>query len=85
MQQRRCYWKRVIRKGTAVSLRSAQEALYKRTVGREPPFREDWRAEAEFSLLEAVTKEQLVKTQKAGKNLAGAVVVFQLWRLTVAL
>jgi hypothetical protein len=35
----------------------------KRTVGREPPFREDLSAEAEESpLLEAVTRERLVKT-----------------------
>jgi hypothetical protein len=43
-------------------------------------------AEAEESpLLEAVTKEQLVKTQQAGKGLANAVVICELWRLAVAL
>jgi hypothetical protein len=44
------------------------------------------RAEAEESpLLEAVAKEQLVKTQQAAKGLAGAVVICELWRLAVAL
>jgi hypothetical protein len=39
--------------------------------------REDLRREAEESpLLEAFTREGLVKTQKAGKNLACAVVIF---------
>jgi hypothetical protein len=42
--------------------------------------------EAEESpLLEAVVREQLVKTQQAGKRLAGAVVICELWRLAVAL
>jgi hypothetical protein len=36
-------------------------------------------------LLEAVTREQLVKTQQAGKGLAGAVVICELWRLAVVL
>jgi hypothetical protein len=36
-------------------------------------------------LLEAVTRERLVKTQQAGKGLAGAVVICELWRLAVAL
>jgi hypothetical protein len=35
-------------------------------------------------MLEAV-KKQLVKTQQAGKGLAGAVVICELWRLAVAL
>jgi hypothetical protein len=40
------------------------------SAGREPPFRVDVSAEAEeFPLLEAVTKERLVKTQKIGKGL----------------
>jgi hypothetical protein len=44
--------------------------------GREPPFREDLSAEAEESpLLVAVTRERLVKTEQAGKDLAGAVVI----------
>jgi hypothetical protein len=42
--------------------------------------------EAEESpLLEAVAKECLVKTQQAGKGLAGAVVICKVWRLAVAL
>jgi hypothetical protein len=42
--------------------------------GREPSFREDFSAEAEESpVLEAVTRERPVKTQHAGKSLAGAV------------
>jgi hypothetical protein len=45
-------------------------------VGKEPPFREDLSAEAEeFPLLEVVTRERPVKTQQAGKGLAGAVVI----------
>jgi hypothetical protein len=39
----------------------------------------------ESPLLEAVTRELLVKTQQAGKSLPGAVVICQLWRLVVAL
>jgi hypothetical protein len=55
-------------------------------VGREPPFREDFSAEAEESPpLEAVTREQLVKTLQAGKNLVGGVVICEVWRSTVAL
>jgi hypothetical protein len=43
-------------------------------------------AEAEeFPLLEAVTRERLVKTQQTGKSLVGAVVICELWRLAVAL
>jgi hypothetical protein len=42
--------------------------------------------EAEESpLLEAVAREWLVKTQQAGKSLAGAVVFCELWRLAVVL
>jgi hypothetical protein len=42
--------------------------------------------EAEESpLLETVTRERLVKTQKAGKGLASAVVICELWRLVVVL
>jgi hypothetical protein len=45
-----------------------------------------WAREAEDSqLLEAVIRERLVKTQQAGKCLAGAVVICELWRLAVAL
>jgi hypothetical protein len=55
-------------------------------VGREPLFREDLSAEAEKSpLLEAVTRERLVKTEQAGKGLAGSIVICELWRLAVAL
>jgi hypothetical protein len=44
------------------------------------------RAKAEESaVLEALTKKRLVKTQQAGKGLAGAVVICELWRLAVAL
>jgi hypothetical protein len=39
----------------------------------------------ESSLLEAVTKQRPLKTQKAGKSLAGDVVVCKAWRLAVAL
>jgi hypothetical protein len=43
-------------------------------------------AEAEeFSLLEAVTRERFVKIQQAGKGLADAVVICELWRLAVVL
>jgi hypothetical protein len=42
--------------------------------------------EAEESLLlEAIAREQLVKTQQAGKALTGAVVICELWRLALAL
>jgi hypothetical protein len=55
-------------------------------VGREPLFRDELSAEYEESpLLEAVTRKRLVKTQQAGKGLAGAVAICELWRLTVAL
>jgi hypothetical protein len=36
-------------------------------------------------LLEADARERLVKTQQAGNGLAGAVVIWELWRLAVAL
>jgi hypothetical protein len=35
--------------------------------------------------LEAFAKERPVKTQQAGKGLAGVVVICELWRLAVAL
>jgi hypothetical protein len=42
--------------------------------------------EAEESpLLEAVARERLVKAQQAEKRLAGAVVIYELWRLAVTL
>jgi hypothetical protein len=40
--------------------------------------------EAEESpLLVAAARKRLVKTQQAGKGLAGAVVIYELWRLAV--
>jgi hypothetical protein len=36
-------------------------------------------------LLEDVAKEWLLKMQQAGKGLAGAVVICELWRLVVTL
>jgi hypothetical protein len=36
-------------------------------------------------LLEAVARERLAKTQQAGKSLAGAVMICELWELAVAL
>jgi hypothetical protein len=39
----------------------------------------------ESPLLEAIAREQPMKTQQAGKGLAGAVVICELWRLVVAL
>jgi hypothetical protein len=67
-----------------------QEAVKKRDswkrVEREQPFRQDLSVKADKSpLLEAITRECLVKTQKTGKDLAGAVVICELWRLAVAL
>jgi hypothetical protein len=45
-----------------------------------------WAREVEeFPLLEAVTRKRLVKTQQTRKGLAGAVMIFQLWRFAVAL
>jgi hypothetical protein len=42
--------------------------------------------EAEESpLLEVVAGKRLVKTQQAGKGLAGAVMICELWKLAVAL
>jgi hypothetical protein len=39
-----------------------------------------WAREVEeYPLLEAVAKEQLVKTQQAGKSLESAVVICELW------
>jgi hypothetical protein len=35
-------------------------------------------------MLEAVSRERLVKTQQAGEGLADAVVICKLWRLAVA-
>jgi hypothetical protein len=45
-------------------------------VGREPPFRENVIDEAQKSpLLEAVTRKCLVKTLRAGKDIACALVI----------
>jgi hypothetical protein len=35
--------------------------------------------------VKAVAREQLMKTQQAGKNLTGVVVICNLWRLAIAL
>jgi hypothetical protein len=46
----------------------------------------DLSAEAEESpILEAVTRQLLVKTQQAGKDLACVVVICKMWRLAMAL
>jgi hypothetical protein len=43
-------------------------------------------AEAEESpLLQTVTRERLMKTQQAEKDLASAVVISKVWRLAIAL
>jgi hypothetical protein len=39
----------------------------------------------EAPMLEAVTRERLVKTQQAGKGMEGALVICELWKLAVAL
>jgi hypothetical protein len=39
----------------------------------------------ESPLLQAVATEWLMKTQQAGKRLKGAVVICQVWRLTIPL
>jgi hypothetical protein len=58
----------------------------KLTVRWELRFRQDLSVEAEESpLLEAVTRERLVKTEQAGKDLACAVVICKMWRLAMAL
>jgi hypothetical protein len=45
-----------------------------------------WAREAEESpLLEAVAKKRLMKKQQAGKGLAGAIVIYEWWRLAIAL
>jgi hypothetical protein len=50
------------------------------------PDNNDVSTEAEESpLLEIVAREGLVKTQEAGKGLADAIVICELWRLAVAL
>jgi hypothetical protein len=69
---------------------SIRESVKKRDswkrAGREPPSREYLKVEAEESpLIEAVTREQLMKTQQAGKDLACAVVICKVWILAVML
>jgi hypothetical protein len=59
---------------------SVRKAVKKRdswmSVGREPPFRQDLNVEAKESpVLEAVIRERLMKTQQAGKDLVGSVVI----------
>jgi hypothetical protein len=45
-----------------------------------------WARKAEETpLLEAVDRERILKTQKAGKGLEGVVLICELWRLAVAL
>jgi hypothetical protein len=39
----------------------------------------------ESPLLEAIAREWLVKTQQPGKVLVGAVMIYELWRLAMAL
>jgi hypothetical protein len=39
----------------------------------------------EYPLLETVARKRLIKTQHAGKDLAGAVVICKVWRLAMAL
>jgi hypothetical protein len=39
----------------------------------------------EYPLLEVVAGERLVKTQQAGKDLAGAMVICKAWRLAMTL
>jgi hypothetical protein len=47
---------------------------------------DNWDNKAKKSpLLEAVARERLVKKQQAGKRLASAVMICELWRLEVAL
>jgi hypothetical protein len=50
------------------------------------PFREDLTAEAEaYPLLEAVAREQLLKTEHDGKDLLCAVVICKAWKFATAL
>jgi hypothetical protein len=60
------------------------EMLKARTEAVESSVVSHWPAE-ESPLLEAVARERLVKTQQAGKELVGAVVICELWRLDMAL
>jgi hypothetical protein len=50
------------------------------------PDSNDVSTEAEESpLLEAVARERLLEAQQAGKDLAGAVVICEVWRSAIAL
>jgi hypothetical protein len=52
----------------------------KKSVGREPSFREDMGTEAEESpLLEVVSRERLVKMQ-AGNDVMCSVVISKVWK-----
>jgi hypothetical protein len=42
------------------------------------------RQSEESPVLEAVARERVVKAQQAGKDLGGAVVIFKVWRLAMA-
>jgi hypothetical protein len=56
------------------------------SVWREPPFREDLDPGAEdYPLLEAVTRQLLVKTLRAGKALENALVNCKVWKSATAL
>jgi hypothetical protein len=69
-----------------VTTEEVRSLVSEKSVRRELPFREDLSAEAEESpLLEAVTRERLVKTQQAVKDLSCAVVIRKVWRLAMAL
>jgi hypothetical protein len=56
------------------------------SVGREQLYRDDLSGEVEEStMLKAVTRERLVKTQQARKDLVCAVVIWKVWRFSMAL
>jgi hypothetical protein len=78
---------RSIRKTTGITKSVLYDSLCRKdSVGREPPFRQDLSAEAEvYPLLEAVTRERLVKTEQDRKDLVCAVVIFEAWKLAMAL
>jgi hypothetical protein len=82
---------RAVQRGYKKTTRAIESVLYgslwrKESVGREPTLTEDISTKAEESpLLEAVTREQLVKTQQAGKDLPCAVVICEVWTLAMAL
>jgi hypothetical protein len=61
------------------------EELKGRQLGRPSQGGLKAREAEESPLLEAVAREQLVKTKQAGESLTGAVVICELWRLEVAL